>query len=126
MCIACGALFRHILKEVRVCFLSYVCNKRNFLHLDVQTRFQPFSIQSLHERVLEFEVLTIVTRKLRVKKVHMSPAYVIISVVCFLLERPRPVQFLFENVHIFYLFNKKLRKAHESVKKQTLYTPPCL
>ena len=42
MYIACGTLFRHILKEVRVCFSSYVCSKKNCLHLDVETRIQPF------------------------------------------------------------------------------------
>ena len=55
-CIACGALFRHILKEVRVCFSSFVCNKKNFLHMDVQIRIQPVSVQPLHEGVLEFEL----------------------------------------------------------------------
>ena len=67
MCKACDALFRHILKEVRVCFSSYICSKKNFLYLDVQTRIQPFSVQSLHEGVLEFEIFTTATRKLRVK-----------------------------------------------------------
>ena len=67
MCIACGALFGHILKEVSVCFSSYVCSKNNFLHLDVQTRIQPFSVLSLHEGVWEFEKFTTATKKLRVK-----------------------------------------------------------
>ena len=35
-------------------------------HLDVQTRIQPFSVQSLQEGVLEFEVFTTSTRMSRV------------------------------------------------------------
>ena len=36
-----------------------------FLHLDVQTRIQPFSFQSLYEGALEFETFTTATRKLQ-------------------------------------------------------------
>ena len=67
MCIACGALFRHILMEVRVCSSSYLFSKKNFLHLDVQTRIQIFYVQSLEEGVLEFELFTTHTRLLRAK-----------------------------------------------------------
>ena len=71
MCVACGALFRHILKDVRVCFLFYVCSKKNFSHLDVETRIQPFSVESLHEGVLEFEIFTTATRKLRIQQIFI-------------------------------------------------------
>ena len=68
MFFACSALFGHILKEVRVfCFPSYVGSKKNFKQLDVQTRIQTFSVQSLQEGVLEFEIFTTDTRMLRVK-----------------------------------------------------------
>ena len=64
MRIACGDSFRPILKEVRVCFSS---SDKNFLHMDAQTRFHRLSVQSLPERVLEFEIFTTATRKFRVK-----------------------------------------------------------
>ena len=74
MCIACSTLCRHILKEVRVCFSSYVCSKKTFLRLNVQTRIhQPFSVQSFHEGVLEFEMFTTATRKLRVVNGQANP-----------------------------------------------------
>ena len=66
MCIACSALFRYILKEVRVCFSSSVYTKKSCSNLDFQTRIQPFSVQSLQEGFLEFAIFTTDTRILRV------------------------------------------------------------
>ena len=67
MCIACSALFRDILKEVRVCFSSSMYATKNCENLEFQTRIQPFSVQSLQEGVWEFEIFTTDTTMLRVK-----------------------------------------------------------
>ena len=67
MCIACSAFFRYVLKEVRVCFSSSVYTKKICKNVDFQTRIQPFSVHSLQEGVLEFEIFTTVTSMLRVK-----------------------------------------------------------
>ena len=63
MYIACSALFRYVLKEVRVWFSSSVYTKKNCSDLDVQIRIHPFSVQSLQEGVLGFEIFTTDTRK---------------------------------------------------------------
>ena len=64
MCITCSALFRHILKEVRV--LLTILRRRYEKQLAVRTRIWPFSVQSLQERVFEFAISTTDTRALRV------------------------------------------------------------
>ena len=51
----------------RVCFSSSVYTKKNCWNLDFQTRIPPFSVQSLQEGVLEFEIFTYDSRMLRVK-----------------------------------------------------------
>ena len=68
LCIASSSLFRFFLKEVRVCFSSSVCTKKNCSNLDFQTRIQPFSVQSLQEGVLQFQIFTTDTRMLGVDK----------------------------------------------------------
>ena len=60
-CIASSALFRHILKEVRVCFSSYVGSKKNFSRLDVQARIQPFFLFNPYMK--GFGIFTTATRK---------------------------------------------------------------
>ena len=39
--------------------------KKNCSNLDFQTRIQPFSVQSIQERVLELQIITTDTRMLR-------------------------------------------------------------
>ena len=63
--------FKHILKEVIVCFSSSVYNNKYFWHLTFQNKIWPFSVKSLQRLVLEFEISTTDTRKLRVAK-HRS------------------------------------------------------
>ena len=67
MCETCRALFRYILKDVRLCFSSSVYTKGNYYNLDFLTRIQLFSVQSLQERVLEFQIFTTNARMLRVE-----------------------------------------------------------
>ena len=65
---ACSALFRYILKEVRVCFSSSGYTKENCSNLDFQTRIQPFSDQSLQEGGFELQIFTTNIRMLRVNE----------------------------------------------------------
>ena len=57
MCMACSALFRYNLKEVRVCFSASVHTYKNCSNLDFQTRIQPLSVQPLQKGVSEFQIL---------------------------------------------------------------------
>ena len=66
MCMACSALFRYNLKEVRICFSSSVYTYKNYSNLDFQTRSQPFSVQPLQEGISEFQIFSTDTRMLRV------------------------------------------------------------
>ena len=52
------------LKDVRV--LLSILRRQQEKQLDVQTRIWPFSVQSLQERVMEFEIFTTDTRMSRV------------------------------------------------------------
>ena len=85
MCIDCSALFRCNLKDVRVCFSASVYTKKNCWNLDVQTRFQLFSIQSLQEGVLEFQVLTNDSRMLKVRTSNLFCCCLLVSILSFLL-----------------------------------------
>ena len=59
MYIACGALFRYILKGARVAFHRLSALRKTVEIWIFQTRIQPFSVQSLQEGVLEFKIFTI-------------------------------------------------------------------
>ena len=87
MCIACSALFRYILKEVRVCFSYSIYTKKICYNLDFQTRIHPFSDQSLEDRVWEFEIFTTDIRMLRVKQQDKDLLKITISMILITLKQ---------------------------------------
>ena len=75
MCIACNALFRYNLKDVAL--LSILCHSKKKLSNGwmFKPELQPFSVQSLQEGVLEFEIFTTNTRMLRVHEQDYQLVY---------------------------------------------------